>query len=133
MPGQFLAARANAVAHLNSTAESALTGEVEIGVDLDCVVCGAKAQVFRHRRWVNNLAGVHNPRRIECGFDFAERLINLRTEHTLNPFTSHQSVAVFATHCATEFHQQISDMLRDRVHLLNIFFLLEINHGTIVQ
>ena len=44
----------------------ALTGEVEVGVDLNGVVAGSKAQVFCHRRRINNLAGVHNARWIKC-------------------------------------------------------------------
>ena len=96
-------------------------------VERDCAVCRAVTEVLRHWRSVDDLAGIHPIIRIECGLHIAECLIELRTKQLLIQVTARQAVAVLTAHAAAELDHEIRDLIRHRLHDLDIAGVLGVD------
>ena len=66
-------------------------------------VLRAVAQIFGHRRAIDDFAGVHNAVGIKSAFEFTEKPVDFRAEHLFIPYAADNAVAVFAAQGAAEF------------------------------
>ena len=77
---ELLAALADAGAALHRPGEATLRLEAEVRLELDGPIAGRIAQVFGHRRRIDDLAGVHDVEWIEGALDVLEGAVELRAE-----------------------------------------------------
>ena len=86
-----------------------------------------------HLRRGDDLAGVHEPLRIERLLDLGERARQPRAVHGLDPLGAHETVAVLAGVRAFVFLDERARFLGDRAHLLGAVLRAQIQHRAYVQ
>ena len=132
-PFRGLAAGAHAAAQFHRRGEPAVPAPVEVGGHVGGPIARPIAQVLDHRRRVHDLAGVHQPLRVEGLLDRVERLVDHRPEVALQEPAAHQTVTVFAAHCAAELHDEVADGLGDGPHRLDLRRVLEVDQRPDVE
>src|SRR5438105_2028609 len=91
------------------------------------------AQVIRHGRRGDHLAGVEKVIGVKGPLDCTESLIDRWTEHFSIPFAPRQAVAVFAAQSAAELQDQIRYLFRDSPHPGHLRPVFEIQKGPNMQ
>ena len=128
-----LAAGPHSVAHLHRPGIAAVGRKVQGRRQVGGPVGNPVAQVFGHRRRVNNLAGVHNPLRIPGALQLPEGVINPVAEHLARPHAPHNPVPVFAAHGAAKLLNQVGHGAADGKHPVNALLPLQADEGPDVQ
>ncbi len=105
-----------------------LVAEVDVRFNLNHVVGGAEAQLLRHLRAVDDIAGIENVLRIECLLYPPIQFVQLGSEESFVQPATRPAVPMFAGQCplvpVQQFHRKGSD-LRQLCHFLGLLSIDE--------
>src|SRR5262249_51438477 len=106
---------------------------VKKGGWLQGTIAGSIAQVVRHARRGDDLAGVEEVLGVKRSLDHTEGLVDRRAEHFAIPFAPRQAVAVLAAESTAELQNQVGYILRDATHPGHLGLVFEIEQGANVE
>lgn len=128
-----LAAVAGAIAELGGALQTLGGGEVEIGLELACLLAGAIAETGVHGRRIHNLVRVENGFWVPGLLEGAEERVVAAADHAFEKLAAQASVAVFAAEGATVFLDEGGDVLGDLPEEAVAAFGLEVDDGAEVD